>query len=400
MSKDRVVRNSRNFKPKNRSSSSSSSRSKPNYRSSTRTSNRYDSGNRRQSDRGTQEFHTVICDKCKKETTVPFKPTGIKPVYCRDCFQDQKPRNSSSITRRLPSHSGGRPNYRSSDRSSNRYDSRERRQSDRGPVEEHTVICDNCKKETTVPFKPSGNKPVYCRDCFQEHKPQDGVVRRLSSRSSSRPNYRSSDSSRERYDARVRRQSDKGTPDLYTTTCSNCNRNTTVPFKPTGTKPVYCRECYKKLKPQDGSTPVSRFPKRSGSRINYRSSSRSPTRIDSRARKHSDRESIELHTVICDKCKKETTVPFKPTGTKPVYCKSCFQDPKLKAKSQQETTTVQDKVDEVVERFGDRPGPYRASKRMHQTTCKECKKEITVPFKPAGKPIYCQECFTKIGKKK
>ncbi len=312
----------------------------------------------------------------------------------RDSRKDQ-------TERKPPSRSRNKTGSSSYSRSSKRYDTRDRRQSDRGTKQFHTVTCDKCKKETTVPFKPSGIKPVYCRDCFQEQKPQDGAVRRLSSSSSSRPNYRSSDSSRARYDARVRRHTEKGSPELYTTTCSNCNRNTTVPFKPTGTKPVYCRECYKKLKPQDGSTPASRFPKRSKSRPNYRSSSRLPTRLDSRARKQSDRESLELHTVICDKCKKETTVPFKPTGTKPVYCKSCFQDPKLKAKSPKATTTVQDEVDEVVERFGDRTGPYRKSKRMHQTTCRECNKEITIPFKPtADKPIYCQECFTKIAKKK
>ena len=32
-----------------------------------------------------QDF-PVTCEECGKETTVPFKPTGIKPVYCRDCF--------------------------------------------------------------------------------------------------------------------------------------------------------------------------------------------------------------------------------------------------------------------------------------------------------------------------
>ncbi len=312
----------------------------------------------------------------------------------RDTEKDQTKRKPPSLSRSKTGSS-------SYSRSSNRYDSRDRRQSDRGTKEFYTVTCAKCKKETTVPFKPSGIKPVYCRDCFHEQKPQDGAVRRLSSRTSSRPDHRSSSRSRARYDARVRSHTERGTPELYTTTCSNCNRNTTVPFKPTGTKPVYCRECYKKLKPQDGSTPVSRFPKRTKDRQNKRSTSRSPARYDSRDRKQSDRESIELHTVICDKCKKETTVPFKPSGNKPVYCKSCFQDPKLKAKSPKEATNVQDKVDEVVERFGDRPGPYRASKKMHQTTCRECNKEITIPFKPtADKPIYCQECFTKIVKKK
>ncbi|MDR0468575.1 MAG: zinc-binding protein, partial [Peptococcaceae bacterium] len=24
---------------------------------------------------------------CGVETQVPFKPTGVRPVYCRDCYQ-------------------------------------------------------------------------------------------------------------------------------------------------------------------------------------------------------------------------------------------------------------------------------------------------------------------------
>ena len=36
---------------------------------------------------GRKEFVTVICAECGCETTVPFKPTGTKPVYCRECFE-------------------------------------------------------------------------------------------------------------------------------------------------------------------------------------------------------------------------------------------------------------------------------------------------------------------------
>ena len=31
----------------------------------------------------------------------------------------------------------------------------------------HPVTCANCGKRCEVPFKPSGNKPVYCSDCFK-----------------------------------------------------------------------------------------------------------------------------------------------------------------------------------------------------------------------------------------
>ncbi|HNZ50611.1 MAG TPA: zinc-ribbon domain containing protein [Bacilli bacterium] len=40
----------------------------------------------------------------------------------------------------------------------------------RGQREMHTIICDNCGKEATVPFKPSGDKPVYCQECYQATK--------------------------------------------------------------------------------------------------------------------------------------------------------------------------------------------------------------------------------------
>jgi CxxC-x17-CxxC domain-containing protein len=28
------------------------------------------------------------------------------------------------------------------------------------------VVCAQCGKETTVPFQPRGDRPVYCQDCF------------------------------------------------------------------------------------------------------------------------------------------------------------------------------------------------------------------------------------------
>jgi len=34
------------------------------------------------------------------------------------------------------------------------------------------VTCADCGLETEVPFKPDGKRPVYCRDCYQKHKPQ------------------------------------------------------------------------------------------------------------------------------------------------------------------------------------------------------------------------------------
>ncbi|NIO21322.1 MAG: hypothetical protein GTN76_11450 [Candidatus Aenigmarchaeota archaeon] len=36
----------------------------------------------------------------------------------------------------------------------------------------YTVKCSECGKEAQVPFKPSGDRPVYCRECYQKRKPK------------------------------------------------------------------------------------------------------------------------------------------------------------------------------------------------------------------------------------
>lgn len=38
---------------------------------------------------------------------------------------------------------------------------------DRPQREMFPATCSNCGAQTEVPFQPSGEKPVYCRDCYQ-----------------------------------------------------------------------------------------------------------------------------------------------------------------------------------------------------------------------------------------
>ncbi|WMW22308.1 CxxC-x17-CxxC domain-containing protein [Methanolobus mangrovi] len=40
-----------------------------------------------------------------------------------------------------------------------------------GPREMHKATCADCNQETEVPFKPTEGRPVYCRECFQNHRP-------------------------------------------------------------------------------------------------------------------------------------------------------------------------------------------------------------------------------------
>lgn len=47
---------------------------------------------------GYQRVETVtVCSQCGKETTVPFKPTQGRPVFCRECFQQRRTSASPAL---------------------------------------------------------------------------------------------------------------------------------------------------------------------------------------------------------------------------------------------------------------------------------------------------------------
>ena len=42
--------------------------------------------------------------------------------------------------------------------------------SDRPPRQMFEAVCADCGQPTQVPFQPRGDRPVYCRDCFQKRR--------------------------------------------------------------------------------------------------------------------------------------------------------------------------------------------------------------------------------------
>ena len=40
-----------------------------------------------------RELFEAVCSGCGKTATVPFKPDGERPVYCRECFAERKKTN-------------------------------------------------------------------------------------------------------------------------------------------------------------------------------------------------------------------------------------------------------------------------------------------------------------------
>ena len=39
---------------------------------------------------GSREMHDAVCAQCGKDTQVPFRPSGDRPVYCSNCFEQSR----------------------------------------------------------------------------------------------------------------------------------------------------------------------------------------------------------------------------------------------------------------------------------------------------------------------
>jgi len=42
---------------------------------------------------------------------------------------------------------------------------------------------------------------------------------------------------------------DRGPREMHDAVCARCGKDTQVPFQPRGDKPVYCSDCYRKVRP-------------------------------------------------------------------------------------------------------------------------------------------------------
>jgi CxxC-x17-CxxC domain-containing protein len=97
---------------------------------------------RRRGERGERPMmHSAVCASCGKSCEVPFRPTGDKPIYCSFCFEKE----------------GGAPPRRRE--SSGRMEKESRKM--------FTAQCDSCNSRCEVPFRPSGDKPIYCSSCYE-----------------------------------------------------------------------------------------------------------------------------------------------------------------------------------------------------------------------------------------
>ncbi|MCL4499577.1 MAG: zinc-ribbon domain containing protein [Chloroflexi bacterium] len=101
---------------------------------------------------------TITCRDCGQPFTWTaseqefYQSRGFEnqPVRCRDCRNSRKARNGGGSSG-YGTNGGGRTGSR-------------------GPREMFAAVCDECGRETQVPFQPTSGKPVYCSECFEQRR--------------------------------------------------------------------------------------------------------------------------------------------------------------------------------------------------------------------------------------
>lgn len=120
---------------------------------------------------------TLTCRDCGETFTFTageqafYQERGFsEPQRCQSCRATRKAqRNSSGYDSGGGSYSSGGGSYSAGGYSSGGYSGGGGGYSS-GPRQFYPAVCSSCGKETEVPFEPKSDKPVYCRECFQERR--------------------------------------------------------------------------------------------------------------------------------------------------------------------------------------------------------------------------------------
>lgn len=89
---------------------------------------------------------TLTCRDCGAE----FSFTGSEQAFFAEKGFTNEPTRCPSCRANRRNSGGGR-----NDRSS-------------GARQMYDAVCAGCGRETQVPFQPRGDRPVYCRECFEK----------------------------------------------------------------------------------------------------------------------------------------------------------------------------------------------------------------------------------------
>lgn len=126
---------------------------------------------------GTDEM--LVCRDCGQEFVFTageqafYSERGFnKPSRCTDCrAQRRAERNAETVA----AHDNGASSAYGNDFGG--YGGGYGQRSDggnrgygSGPRQLFPAVCAECGKETEVPFQPRGDRPVYCRECFNRQR--------------------------------------------------------------------------------------------------------------------------------------------------------------------------------------------------------------------------------------
>lgn len=97
-----------------------------------------------------------------------------KNLTCRDCGQDfvfSVSEQEFYADKGFTNEPGRCPECRAARKQNSNRD----RNYSQNRREMHPATCANCGQQTTVPFVPSQDKPVYCKECYQRFAPNRRV---------------------------------------------------------------------------------------------------------------------------------------------------------------------------------------------------------------------------------
>lgn len=109
--------------------------------------------------------------------------------------------------------------------------------------EDRRITCSDCGEEFIFTsgeqafYREKGltNAPTRCKACREKRKAgRGGPPGAAGAGSAGRPGGA--------------RGADAGGREMHPATCANCGAETMVPFMPTGSRPVYCRDCFGSMK--------------------------------------------------------------------------------------------------------------------------------------------------------
>lgn len=88
------------------------------------------------------EDKTLVCKDCEAEFIFS---AGEQEFYAEKGFQNEPVRCKPCRDSRKTNRQGGRK-------------------------EMHSAVCAECGADTEVPFVPRNDRPIYCSDCFKNHR--------------------------------------------------------------------------------------------------------------------------------------------------------------------------------------------------------------------------------------